>query len=107
MAGTRRGNTLLLAIGTALAGVMGTTGVSMVLIHPLLRANAHRRRKVASGAYSSSCWCANAGGRDLTPLGDPPLYIGFLHGVPFVWPLAQPAVSPLLVWRCRCSAGSG
>jgi Na+/H+ antiporter NhaD/arsenite permease-like protein len=85
--GRPAGNTALLGIGTALAGVMGTTGVSMVLIHPLLRANAHRRRKVHLVVFFIIL-VANAGGAT-SPLGDPPLYIGFLHGVPFGWPLAN------------------
>lgn len=82
--GTPAGNTALLAIGTALAGVMGTTGAAMVLIHPLLRANAHRTRKVHLAAFFIIL-VANAGGA-LSPLGDPPLYLGYLHGVPFSWP---------------------
>ncbi|HEY2132256.1 MAG TPA: sodium:proton antiporter, partial [Acetobacteraceae bacterium] len=85
--GSPAGNTLLLAIGTVLAGVMGTTGVSMVLIHPLLRANAHRRRRVHIVVFFLLL-CANAGGAT-SPLGDPPLYIGFLHGVPFFWPITN------------------
>jgi len=83
--GTPAGNTLLLAIGTVLAGVMGTTGAAMVLIHPLLRANAHRMRKTHLAVFFIVL-VANAGGAT-TPLGDPPLYVGFLHGVPFGWPL--------------------
>ena len=83
--GTPAGNTLLLAIGTVLAGVMGTTGVSMVLIHPLLRANAHRKRKVHLVVFFILL-VSNVGGAT-SPLGDPPLYIGFLLGVPFLWPL--------------------
>ena len=83
--GTPGGNTLLLAVGTVLAGVMGTTGVSMVLIHPLLRANQHRRQKVHLVVFFILL-VSNIGG-STTPLGDPPLYIGFLLGVPFLWPL--------------------
>ncbi len=83
--GSPRGNTLLLAIGTLLAGVLGTTGVSMVLIHPLLRANVHRRSRVHLVVFFILL-CANAGGIT-SPLGDPPLYVGFLRGVPFVWPV--------------------
>lgn len=85
--GTPAGNTVLLAIGAAFAGVMGTTGASMVLIHPLLRANAHRARKVHLVVFFIII-VGNAGGAS-SPLGDPPLYIGFLHGVPFFWPLAN------------------
>ncbi len=92
--GTPAGNTLLLAIGVALAGVMGTTGVSMVLIHPLLRNNAHRRKRVHLVVFFIVL-CANAGGIT-SPLGDPPLYIGFLRGVPFGWPLVH-LLEPLLV----------
>jgi Na+/H+ antiporter NhaD/arsenite permease-like protein len=84
VSGTPAGNTGLLAIGTVLAGIMGTTGASMVLIHPLLRANAHRERKVHIAAFFIIL-VANAGGA-LSPLGDPPLYLGYLHGVPFLWP---------------------
>ena len=74
--------------------VMGTTGASMVLIHPLLRANAHRRRKVHLVLFLIML-VANAAGA-LTPLGNPPLYIGLLHGVPFFWP-ATHLLAPLLV----------
>ncbi len=93
--GTPAGNTLLLAIGTVLAGVMGTTGVSMVLIHPLLRANAHRRRRVHLVVFFIIL-CSNAGGAT-SPLGDPPLYLGFLQGVPFAWPLLNLGLPLLLL----------
>lgn len=82
--GTPAGNTLLLAIGTVLASIMGTTGAAMVLIHPLLRANAHRVRKVHLGVFFILL-VGNVGGA-LSPLGDPPLFLGFLRGVPFFWP---------------------
>lgn len=85
ISGTPAGNTGLLAGGTLLAGVMGTTGASMVLIHPLLRANAHRDRKMHLVLFFTVL-VANAGGA-LSPLGDPPLYLGYLHGVPFFWPI--------------------
>jgi Na+/H+ antiporter NhaD/arsenite permease-like protein len=78
----------------AMGVVMGTTGASMVLIHPLLRANAHRRRKVHLVVFVIVL-VANASGA-LTPLGNPPLYIGLLHGVPFFWP-ARHLLAPLLV----------
>jgi Na+/H+ antiporter NhaD/arsenite permease-like protein len=100
--GTPAGNTALLALGTALAGVMGTTGVAMVLIHPLLRANAHRTRKVHLVVFFIVL-AANAGGAT-TPLGDPPLYLGFLHGVPFGWPLRN-LTGPLLVLALPLLAG--
>jgi Na+/H+ antiporter NhaD/arsenite permease-like protein len=85
VSGTPAGNTALLAVGTLLAGVMGTTGAAMVLIHPLLRANAHRRQKMHL-TLVFILLVANAGGA-LSPLGDPPLYLGFLRGVPFFWPI--------------------
>ncbi|HTI79713.1 MAG TPA: sodium:proton antiporter [Acetobacteraceae bacterium] len=94
LAGTPRGNTAMLGAGMAMGAVMGTTGASMVLIHPLLRANAHRRRKVHLVLFLIVL-VANASGA-LTPLGNPPLYIGFLHGVPFFWP-ARHLVLPLLL----------
>ncbi len=93
-AGTPIGNTAMLALGMAMGVVMGTTGASMVLIHPLLRANAHRRRKVHLVVFVIVL-VANASGA-LTPLGNPPLYIGLLHGVPFFWP-ARHLLAPLLV----------
>jgi Na+/H+ antiporter NhaD/arsenite permease-like protein len=94
LAGTPAGNTAMLAIGMAMGAVMGTTGASMVLIHPLLRANAHRRRKVHLVLFLIVL-VANASGA-LTPLGNPPLYLGLLHGVPVFWP-ARHLLAPLLV----------
>jgi Na+/H+ antiporter NhaD/arsenite permease-like protein len=76
-------NTLVLAAGTALASWMGTTGISMLLIRPFLRANAWRKEKVHLVVFFIFL-VANIGG-SLTPLGDPPLFLGFLHGVPFFW----------------------
>jgi len=76
-------NTGLLAIGTALASVIGTTGASMVLIRPLLRANDDRRRNVHVVVFFIFL-VSNIGG-SLTPLGDPPLFLGFLQGVDFLW----------------------
>ena len=92
--GTPLGNTFLLALGTVLAGLMGTTGAAMVLIHPLLRANTHRTRKLHLVIFFIVL-VANIGGAT-TPLGDPPLYIGFLNGVPFFWPL-QMLLKPMLL----------
>lgn len=76
-------NTGLLAVGTVLASWMGTTGAAMLLIRPLLRANAHRRYRVHSVVFFIFL-VANIGG-SLTPLGDPPLFLGFLKGVSFFW----------------------
>lgn len=76
-------NTALLAIGTLLASVIGTTGASMVLIRPLLRANDERRRNAHVVVFFIFL-VSNIGG-SLTPLGDPPLFLGFLQGVEFFW----------------------
>lgn len=92
--GTPAGNTALLAGGTLLAGIMGTTGASVMLINPLLRANAHRQRKMHLVAFFIIL-VSNAGGC-LSPLGDPPLYLGYLRGVPFFWPVRHLGL-PLLV----------
>ena len=82
-AGTPGVNTLLLAIGGVLASFIGTTGAAMLLIRPLLRANEHRKRKTHVVVFFIFL-VANIGGL-LTPLGDPPLFLGFLRGVPFTW----------------------
>jgi Na+/H+ antiporter NhaD/arsenite permease-like protein len=84
LVGTPATNLALLALGTLAASVMGTTGASMLLIRPLLRANAFRRRKTHSFVFFIFL-VSNLGG-SLTPLGDPPLYLGFLKGVGFFWP---------------------
>ncbi len=81
--GTPGQNTLLLLVGTLLASWIGTTGASMVLIRPVLRANAWRRSQVHVIAFFIFL-VSNIGG-SMTPLGDPPLFLGFLHGVPFFW----------------------
>lgn len=81
--GTPAVNTALLAVGTLLASVIGTTGASMVLIRPLLRANDHRRRNAHVVVFFIFL-VSNIGG-SLTPLGDPPLFLGFLQGVDFFW----------------------
>jgi Na+/H+ antiporter NhaD/arsenite permease-like protein len=83
--GTPAVNVGILAVGTFLASWIGTTGAAMVLIRPLLRANAHRRRKTHTVVFFMFL-VANIGG-SLTPLGDPPLFLGFLRGVPFFWTL--------------------
>lgn len=87
--GTLRGtplvNTLIILIGTILASWMGTTGAAMLLIRPFLRANEHRKNKTFMVVFFIFL-VANIGGA-LTPLGDPPLFLGFLHGVTFFWTL--------------------
>ena len=87
LVGTPIVNTGLLLIGTILAGWMGTTGAAMLLIRPLLRANAHRKYRVHSVVFFIFL-VANIGGA-LTPLGDPPLFLGFLKGVDFFWTLTH------------------
>jgi len=81
--GTPIVNTAMLSIGTILASCMGTTGASMVMIRPVLRANKKRVKKAHIICFFIFL-VANIGG-SLTPLGDPPLFLGFLHHVPFFW----------------------
>jgi Na+/H+ antiporter NhaD/arsenite permease-like protein len=83
--GTPAVNTLLIGIGTGLASLIGTTGAAMLLIRCVLRANAGRRH-IAHTVVFFIFLVANIGG-SLTPLGDPPLFLGFLHQVPFFWTL--------------------
>ncbi|HDI60197.1 MAG TPA: sodium:proton antiporter [Desulfobacteraceae bacterium] len=83
LSGTPLVNTLMLVIGTALASWMGTTGAAMLLIRPFLRANHHRKQRTFMVVFFIFL-VANIGGA-LTPLGDPPLFLGFLHGVSFFW----------------------
>jgi Na+/H+ antiporter NhaD/arsenite permease-like protein len=78
-------NTLIILIGTILASWMGTTGAAMLLIRPFLRANEHRKNRTFMVVFFIFL-VANIGGA-LTPLGDPPLFLGFLHGVTFFWTL--------------------
>jgi Na+/H+ antiporter NhaD/arsenite permease-like protein len=85
LAGTPVSNTALLGIGAVLGNLIGTTGASMVLIRPLLRANKSRRRRTHLVVFFLFI-VSNCGGL-LTPLGDPPLFLGFLKGVPFEWTL--------------------
>jgi len=93
--GSARLNTGLLAMGTLLASIMGTTGAAMLLIRPLLRANDNRKHRVHVVVFFIFL-VANIGG-GLTPLGDPPLFLGFLQGVDFFWTLKQMALPVLLL----------
>ena len=86
-------NLTLLLIGTLLASWMGTTGAAMLLIRPLLRANADRKFKVHTVVFFIIL-VANIGGA-LTPLGDPPLFLGFLKGIRFFWP-TQALLLPMI-----------
>jgi Na+/H+ antiporter NhaD/arsenite permease-like protein len=76
-------NTGFLALGALLASIMGTTGASMLLIRPLLRTNSERKYTIHTPIFFIFI-VSNAGGL-LTPLGDPPLFLGYLRGVPFEW----------------------
>ncbi len=93
--GTPTVNTAILFIGTVIASWMGTTGAAMLLIRPILRANAWRKNKVHVVVFFIFL-VANIGG-SLTPLGDPPLFLGFLKGVDFFWPTTHMFVPMLLV----------
>ena len=83
LSGTPLVNTAFLAFGSLIASFVGTTGASMLLIRPLLRANESRQR-VTHIVVFFIFTVSNCGGL-LTPLGDPPLFLGFLNGVPFEW----------------------
>ncbi len=85
LSGTPLANTLYLAFGIPLASLMGTTGASMVLLGPFLRANAWREKRDFMVVFFIFL-VSNIGG-SLTPLGDPPLFLGYLKGVPFFWTL--------------------
>lgn len=76
-------NTIILIIGALLASWMGTTGAAMLLIRPFLRANNYRKNRTFMVVFFIFL-VANIGG-SLTPLGDPPLFLGYLHGVTFFW----------------------
>ncbi|HTI17881.1 MAG TPA: sodium:proton antiporter [Trinickia sp.] len=88
-------NTAMLALGTLLASVMGTTGAAMLLIRPVLRANDNRKHCVHVVIFFIFL-VANAGG-SLSPLGDPPLFLGFLNGVDFFWTTRHLALPMLFV----------
>ncbi|MBI5905342.1 MAG: sodium:proton antiporter [Deltaproteobacteria bacterium] len=94
-------NCAALGAGALMANVLGTTGASMLLIRPLLRANAHRRRAAHVVVFFIFI-VANVGGA-LTAIGDPPLFLGYLRGVPFLWPLR--ALWPLWLSACGLVIG--
>jgi Na+/H+ antiporter NhaD/arsenite permease-like protein len=85
LAGTPLVNTAFLGAGALLASFIGTTGASMLLIRPLLRANEKREGKGHIVVFF--IFIVSNGAGMLTPLGDPPLFLGFLRGVPFLWTL--------------------
>lgn len=92
--GSPKLNTTLLAVGTALSSVMGTTGAAMLMIRPLLKANHNRHYRVHIVIFFIFL-VANIGG-GLTPLGDPPLFLGFLKGVDFMWTVKH-MLMPVLI----------
>src|SRR5215470_15738879 len=99
--GTPLMNATMMAIGALLASWVGTTGAAMLLVRPLLRANRERRHRAHTVVFFIFL-VANIGGA-LTPLGDPPLFLGFLHGVPFFWTFRlwpQLGLTALLVLAC-------
>lgn len=103
LVGTPVLNTAIIFIGTFLASWMGTTGAAMLLIRPLIRANSFREKKVHIIVFFIFL-VANIGG-SLTPLGDPPLFLGFLKGINFFWtttamlyPMLFMAISLLLIF---------
>jgi len=87
-------NTAILAFGTLIASWMGTTGAAMLLIRPIIQANEWRKHRVHTIVFFIFL-VANIGG-SLTPLGDPPLFLGFLKGVSFFWPMTH-LFGPMLV----------
>jgi len=92
LAGSPKTNLALLIIGTLLASWIGTTGASVLLIRPILRANSWRKKKAHIIVFFIFL-VSNIGGC-LTPIGDPPLFLGFLRGVPFFWTLQ---LAPMLL----------
>jgi Na+/H+ antiporter NhaD/arsenite permease-like protein len=88
-------NTLMLAIGAGMASFIGTTGAAMIMIRPVIRANDDRKHNVHVIVFFIFL-VANVGGA-LTPLGDPPLFLGFLKGVDFFWPTVHLLLPMLLI----------
>lgn len=84
-AGSPRINVGLLALGTLLASCIGTTGASMLMVRPVIKMNSWRRRK--SHIMLFFIFMVSNMGGCLTPIGDPPLLMGFMRGVPFFWSL--------------------
>lgn len=95
--GTPAANTALLAVGAVIANIFGTTGASMLLIRPFLRINRGRLRPIHVVLFIFIV--SNCGGC-LTPIGDPPLYLGYLKGVPFFWTLEHLWMNWLFVVGC-------
>lgn len=87
-------NTAMLAFGTMVASIVGTTGASMLMIRPMIQANHQRRHHVHVFVFFIFL-VSNIGG-SLTPLGDPPLFLGFLKGVDFLWTVKR-MLAPMVV----------
>ena len=87
LGGRPLGNTFVLAFGTMIASIVGTTGAAMILVRPLIRANVARRHNAHVIVFFIFL-VANTGGA-LSPLGDPPLFVGFLRGIDFFWPVTH------------------
>ncbi len=119
LAGTPLMNTAILVIGTLLASFIGTTGAAMLLIRPLIAANAARKRKVHIFIFFIFL-VGNIGG-SLTPLGDPPLFLGFIKGIDFFWTMKAMAgpmfltsailaaafyVIDWVIWRGEAASGA-
>src|SRR5688572_26025967 len=92
-------NTVILFAGACMANIIGTTGASVLLIRPFIRINIHRIKPYQIVLFIFIV--SNAGGL-LTPLGDPPLFIGFLKGVPFFWTLQHLILPWLLAVGALC-----
>src|SRR5204862_6286898 len=93
--GTPLVNAAILAFGAGIASIVGTTGPAMILIRPIIRANAARRHRTHVIVFFIIL-VANVGGA-LSPLGDPPLFVGFLRGVDFFWTTRHLVVQTALV----------
>jgi Na+/H+ antiporter NhaD/arsenite permease-like protein len=94
LAGSPGVNVVLLLIGTLLSSVIGTTGSSMLMVRPVIKMNSWRRRK--SHIMIFFIFMVSNMGGCLTPMGDPPLLMGFMRGVPFAWSLR---LSPILAFN--------
>ena len=96
LSGTPTSNSVLLLIGTSIASIMGTTGASMLLIRPLLSATSHRSYRAHTIIFFLFL-VSNIGGA-LSPLGDPPLFLGFISGISFFWPLQALWKPTVAIW---------
>ena len=94
LAGSPAVNALFLAFGTLLSSCIGTTGASMLLVRPMIKMNSWRKNKAQIMIFFIFM-ISNMGGC-LTPIGDPPLLMGFMRGVPFFWSLH---LFPILIFN--------